>query len=90
MSAPIDTPAYKKVSSLGGYLYCMSPSNFPQAHKALDETVEFSEAIRKASEIVDLDETLIVVTADHSHTMTINGYPTRGNDILGKKVNSRE
>uniref|UniRef100_A0A8D9BH38 Alkaline phosphatase n=1 Tax=Cacopsylla melanoneura TaxID=428564 RepID=A0A8D9BH38_9HEMI len=53
------------------------------AHKALDETVEFSEAVRKASELVDLDETLIVVTADHSHTMTINGYPTRGNDILG-------
>ncbi|KAI5745080.1 hypothetical protein M8J76_008131 [Diaphorina citri] len=53
------------------------------AHKALDETVEFSDAIRKAMDMVDLDETLIVVTADHSHTMTINGYPTRGNDILG-------
>ena len=28
-------------------------------------------------------QTLIVVTADHSHAMTMLGYPKRGTDIRG-------
>ncbi|XP_055322250.1 membrane-bound alkaline phosphatase isoform X2 [Sitodiplosis mosellana] len=54
-----------------------------QVIKALDETVEFSNAIKRAVEMTDHDNTLIVVTSDHAHTMTIAGYPDRGNPITG-------
>jgi alkaline phosphatase len=53
------------------------------AYRALTETIELSNAVRTAVQKVNLDETLIVVTADHSHTLTIMGYPFRGNNILG-------
>ena len=53
------------------------------ANLALYETVEFDRAIRKAREMLPMEDTLILVTADHSHTMTINGYPKRGNPIYG-------
>jgi len=53
------------------------------AYRALADTVEFSNAIRAALERVDLEDTLVIVTADHSHSFTMSGYPARGNDILG-------
>lgn len=56
------------------------------AKLAITETVEFSNAVEKALSLVDLNETLIIVTADHAHTMTFSGYAQRGNPILGKIV----
>ncbi|XP_023947360.1 alkaline phosphatase, tissue-nonspecific isozyme-like [Bicyclus anynana] len=53
------------------------------AYLALDETVEYSKAVKKARELTNVNDTLIVVTSDHAHTMTVAGYPSRGNDILG-------
>ena len=52
----------------------------------MEELVAFENAVKKGMSMVDLEETLVVVTADHSHTMTINGYPKRGNDILGEFI----
>ncbi|RJP35908.1 MAG: alkaline phosphatase [Phycisphaerales bacterium] len=54
------------------------------AYRALNETVELSNAVRVALQRTKADETLIIVTADHSHTMTISGYAPRGHPILGK------
>lgn len=53
------------------------------AFRALTDTIELSNAVRAASQKVNLDETLIIVTADHSHTFNMLGYPIRGNNILG-------
>lgn len=57
--------------------------HFSNAFRALGDTVALSEAVQWVVDNVDLSETLILVTADHSHTMTISGYPRRGNPILG-------
>ena len=56
------------------------------AYNALNDAVELSEAVAKAAELSNSDDTLIIVTADHSHVFTIAGYPKRGNPILGKVV----
>ena len=53
------------------------------ANRALLDTIEMAKAVKKAVDMTDPNETLIIVTADHSHVFTIAGYPHRGNDILG-------
>lgn len=45
-----------------------------QAVRALDETVEFEKSIDLARKRTSEEDTLIVVTSDHSHTMSIAGY----------------
>lgn len=54
-----------------------------QAGYALEEAVEFARAVQYAVDNTDPRDTLILVTADHSHVFTIAGYPRRGNPILG-------
>lgn len=53
------------------------------AYRALTDGVEFNRAITATLERVNLDETLIVVSSDHGHTLGFAGYPERGNPILG-------
>jgi alkaline phosphatase len=60
------------------------------AKRALEDTVAFDAAIQKALELVSGSDTLIVVTADHDHTMTFNGYSHRGNPILGKVTDLKQ
>ncbi|MFL0802666.1 MAG: alkaline phosphatase [Agarilytica sp.] len=56
------------------------------AYNALTDTIEFAEAVQAAVDATSGTDTLILVTADHSHVFTIAGYPKRGNPILGKVI----
>jgi alkaline phosphatase len=53
------------------------------ARRALEDTIAFSDAVRAAVELTSDTDTLVLVTADHAHTMHFAGYPVRGNPILG-------
>lgn len=72
-----------------GYYLMVEGGRIDHAHhegvagKALMEVQEFAKAIQTAVDKVDLNDTLILVTADHSHVFTMAGYPKRGNPILG-------
>ncbi|MCG9696039.1 alkaline phosphatase [Shewanella sp. Isolate11] len=72
-----------------GYLLIVESGRIDHGHhagnakRALADTVELSNAVQAAYDNTNPDETLILVTADHSHVFTIAGYPKRGNPILG-------
>ena len=52
------------------------------AKRALEDTIAFDNAVKAALAKVNLSDTLVVVTADHDHTMVFNGYAIRGNPVL--------
>jgi alkaline phosphatase len=53
------------------------------AYTALGETIEFANAVQAAVAMTDPADTLVIVTADHGHALSISGYARRGNPILG-------
>lgn len=62
--------------------------HYGNAYRALTDTIAMAEAVQAAADATDAGDTLILVTADHAHTLTFAGYPGRGNPILGKVVGS--
>lgn len=54
------------------------------AYRALTDTIAMAEAVEVANQMTSADDTLILVTADHAHTLSFVGYPARGNPILDK------
>lgn len=76
----------------GGFYLMVEGGRIDHAHHdgragyALEEAIEMARAVQYAVDNTDPSETLIMVTADHSHVLSIAGYPQRGNDILGLVV----
>ena len=56
------------------------------ARLAIGDTRAMAKAVGSARETTKKEETLIIVTSDHGHVLSLSGYPVRGNPILGKVV----
>jgi alkaline phosphatase len=87
--------AMDRLSQKGsGYVLVVEAGRIDHAHhagnayRAMEDTVALDEAVATAVAKSKESETLILVTADHSHTLTFAGYPTRGNPILGLTVSN--
>lgn len=72
-----------------GYVLLVEGGRIDHAHHenvagvALRETIALSWAVERARMMVNVSDTLIAVTSDHAHALTINGIAQRGNPILG-------
>ncbi len=81
--------AHLSAQDTNGYVLMVEGGRIDHGHHdnrpdlALTDAVEFASAVTAALKSTSRDDTLIIVTADHSHVFTIAGYPHRGNDILG-------
>lgn len=53
---------------------------------ALEEALQLEKAIALADAMTDPQDTLILLTADHSHSLVINGYADLRDDVRGECV----
>ncbi|CAH0686448.1 unnamed protein product [Spodoptera exigua] len=72
-----------------GYFLMVEGGNVDMAHHrgwakiAVNEALAMEEAVQLAADMTDAEDTLLIVTSDHTHSLSINGYPDRGSSIFG-------
>ncbi|RWS22705.1 alkaline phosphatase-like protein 2, partial [Leptotrombidium deliense] len=72
-----------------GFVLLVESGRIDSAHHlnlaamALHDTIALDDAVSKAINLTSFDDTLIIVTADHSHSFSVNGYPKRGTSLFG-------
>ena len=52
----------------------------------MHEAMSMDLAVEQALKMTNREDTLIIVTADHGHTMEMSGYQSRGSDIRGTNI----
>ncbi len=76
----------------GGYFLYIEGARIDHAHhkgnayRALHDGIALADAVEVARKMTNGRDTLIIVTADHSHGFVMTGDTTRGNPIMGKVV----
>ncbi|MEO5823407.1 MAG: alkaline phosphatase [Vicinamibacteraceae bacterium] len=79
-----------------GYFLMVEGGRIDHAHhegnafRALTDAEELDKAIGAAARSVDLRDTLIIVSADHSHVFNIAGYPLRPKSELPYQITSSD
>lgn len=88
-SNPLTDPTLNEMTSVAvemlrrnpkGYLLLVEGGRIDHGHHAtwarmaIEETVQFEETIAHIASAVDEEDTLVLVAADHSHTMSIGSY----------------
>ena len=87
--------AIDRLSNENGFVLMVEAGRVDHAHhginayRALRDMQALNEAVKTAKAKTGKD-TLILVTADHSHVFTMGGYAARGNPILGLVKNPAE
>ncbi|XP_072016314.1 uncharacterized protein [Amphiura filiformis] len=76
-----------------GFLLMVGAGQIDSAHhegkaqKALFETLAFDAAVQKVLDIVDLRDTLVIVTSTYAQALSYVGHSSRDNPILGLNDN---
>lgn len=90
---PLEDMAAKAIQILKkndkGYFLFIEAGRIDMAHhatlgkKALGDTMALDRAVKRVMAMTDPQDTLVIVTSDHSHTFTLGGYGEYSTNVLG-------